>query len=107
MAAPIGASSAGGSELKGCPLPAVVFPPERNKGTGTSKRDVGVHFLGIQRVRKEKNIYQKMFPVQSSEGKKKPLGVLFCLTKFCNMRESHTRRVFWSQVYPEEKVFST
>lgn len=65
------------------------------KKTGTSKRDVGVHFLGIQRVRGKKKIYQKMFPVQSSEGKKKKaLDFFFFQTKFCNMRKSLTRRVF-------------
>lgn len=80
MAAPIGAGSAGGSELKGCPLPAVVFPPERNKGTGTSKRDVGVHFLGIQRVREEKIYISKNVPsTKFRRGKKKKTSGCFVL----------------------------
>lgn len=112
MVTPTGESSVGRQQLKGHLLPAVVvLSPERNKA-GTNKRDVGVYFLGIQRIRgkkicqkkKKKNVPSKKF---RGQGGSSGLIYLIFRTKFCNMRKSLTRRAFWSQVYPEENVFST
>lgn len=51
------------------------------KKTGTSKRDVGVHFLGIQRVRGKKNL-SKNVPSTKFRGKKKALDFFFSKLNF-------------------------
>lgn len=52
MVAPTGESSAGRPQLQ-----AVLYQERRKPGT--NKRDVGVYFLGIQRVRGKKNLSKK------------------------------------------------
>lgn len=56
---------------------------------------------------KKKSIQKKKKNVPSKKFRKLWIYLFIFRTKFCNMRKSLTRRVFWSQVYPEENVFST